>query len=385
MLKIQKQTSQTHKALVWQKEELFFEHASYFQRVLKEIESAERRVDLEMYMFEPEGLGQTILDALIEAAHRGVHVRILIDAIGSPNWSNTLIQLVQKNGLEIRIYHPIRRALQLLMTLRWVGALSNLNRRDHRKMILIDQTCAYVGSMNIASQHGDWRETGIRVEGGDTPALDNAFERVWQRAWLPYVSNQTIRRVRGWWQRNLRPHSQLVKTNDTHAKRRQFNRERVHRIQQATQRVWITSAYFVPSPTILAALSGAASRGCEVQLLLPQTSDVPIVKWLGELYYHTLLNVGIQIHEYTPSMMHAKTLMIDDWFVLGTCNLNQRSLYRDLELDLVVISAESKQQLTNQFMADLQQSETISLAQLDSRPWIRQIGGRLAWLLKSWM
>lgn len=369
----------------WDQEELFFDHASYFDCIRQSIAQATQQVDLEMYIFEPTGLGHQILQDLAAASQRGVQVRILIDGIGSPNWSTSLLKDLAAQQIEVRVFHPIRRAFQMLLTLRWLGAISRLNRRDHRKMVLVDRQMAFVGSMNIALQHVDWRETGVRVKGSGLTTLETSFERIWSRSWAPGQPKHRLQRLQSWLKRPRPPSSDLVKTNHSRGLRRAFNRERIGRIESAKQRVWMTSAYFVPAPPLLWALLNAAKQGCDVQLLLPRKSDVPIVKWLGELYYHTLLTVGIQIHEYTPSMMHAKSLMIDDWFILGTCNLNHRSLYRDLELDVVMTQPETQQALEQRFHQDLQQSKTITLNDLSQRAWIHRIGGRVAWMLKSWM
>ena len=369
---------------VWRSEKLFFNQRDYFEKVLLEITHARHRIDLEMYIFEPSGLGQHILQALMLASQRGVSVRIVIDGIGSLNWPTELFRQLKRSGIAVRVYHPLGRTLEMLLTLRWQTALSRANRRDHRKMILIDDTCAFVGSMNIAPQHSEWRETGVRVEGDGLADLCHTFERTWVRASGSRRVGESLQRIRGWMRRQNGFDHGLVKTNHSRALRKTYNHERVDRIEAAHSRVWMTSAYFVPSPPLLLALLNAAEQGCDVRLLLPRKSDVAIVKWLGELYYQTLIQAGIQVYEYTPAMMHAKTLMVDDWVTIGSCNLNHRSLYHDLELDLVITGEATKQALAEQFQNDLRRSEKITAETLGSRPWIERVGGRLAWITKSW-
>ena len=173
--------------------------------------------------------------------------------------------------------------------------------------------------------------------------------------------------------------SAAVRTNVTRALRVTHNSQLVSAIEKARQRVWITTAYFVPSPVIVSALLKATRNGCDVKLLLPGKSDINLVSYVSRMFYRRLMRAGVQIYEYQPAVLHAKTLLIDNWMSVGTTNLNHRSFYHDLEVDVVLQQPQSLALLAGQFADDLSKSQRVTDDNLHRRSWIEKLGGRLVY------
>ncbi|GAH09354.1 unnamed protein product, partial [marine sediment metagenome] len=152
------------------------------------------------------------------------------------------------------------------------------------------------------------------------------------------------------------------------------------------QRIWITNAYFVPDNVLLKRLRDAANNGIDVRILLPKKSDVMVMPWASSTFYYRLLKSGVKIFEYLPSMLHAKSLIIDNWALIGSSNLNHRSLLHDLEADIMLKSTESIKQLESDFLNDLTQSREV---ELDSwhiiRPLRQRLVGRMVLYMKYWI
>ena len=160
-------------------ETLFLEGGDFFQQLIEDIHQAQHTIDLEMYIFNHDPIGQKIRDALIAAAERGIQVRILIDGVGSPSWSRHMAKKLEQVGVQTRIFHPLpwgiwqwsRSFIRVPWLLKGIYLLLKINSRNHRKTCIIDQRIAFVGSMNISTCHlsteegGDgWRDTSIRLE-----------------------------------------------------------------------------------------------------------------------------------------------------------------------------------------------------------------------------
>ena len=373
---------------MWQEEKVYFNPEAYYSAVLHHIDTATSSVDVEMYIFERDRLGKMLLASLARAAARGVVVRLIIDGVGSSGWRLANLRAMAKRQVPIRIYNPAPRPFSLMFFRSWsnparaIQFLLDINRRNHKKLILIDGVYAFVGSMNVSDEHSNWRETSVMVRGDDVAELGVHFEMSWSHSWNPDLPN--LRRVRKRSVLRSRPLS-LVRTNITRKKRSRHIGELGARIRLARERVWLTSAYFVPSPRLLRNLVLVANTGVDVRLLLPRKSDVRIVRWVSMLFYFPLIRAGIVIYEYLPSMLHAKTVLVDDWATIGTSNLNHRSLYHDLEVDVVLKSSDSIEKLARQFESDQENSDRVTEDWLESRPVLTRAAGYLGSLIRWWL
>lgn len=373
------------------KETIFLNGSDYFAALLQDITTARKSIDLETYIFNNDSLGQMVVDTLVQAAQRGVKVRILVDGAGCPGWGTQLMKKVEAAGIETRVFHPFPWRLwqwsrAFTRSSRWIRFLYfifKINTRNHRKTCLIDKKIVYVGSVNISKCHlskeeggDDWRDTGIRLLKVNTTDLQNAFLAAWNHTPMQ-------ERIHGLFEQiNKNPTFRL---NNTRHRRRVLYKNLLRRLSRCKKRVWITNAYFVPDNFLLKKLIDLANTGVDVRILLPQKSDVLIMPWASCAFYQRLLKSGVRIFEYLPSMLHAKSLILDDWFILGSSNLNHRSLLHDLEIDVTIQSPQIKHILEQQFLTDLEQANEIKLVDWSKIPLLKKFIGRVLLYAKYWI
>lgn len=372
-------------------EDIFYEGGSFYTQLQKDINNAKKSIDLEVYMFNYDIVGRRFCDTLIAAALRGVNVRILVDSAGSPLWGGNIAKKMENAGVETRIFHPLpwrlwqwsRSVIKLPWILKASYLLLKINSRNHRKACTIDDKVAYVGSMNISTCHlnknegGDsWRDMAIRLENVDINPLKEAFDLAWENRVIHERIRDIFRHV------NTNP---IFRLNHTWHRRRILHRNLLRRISKTKERIWITNAYFVPDNFLLKKIKDAARNNIDVRILLPHKSDFFIMTWASSQFYFSLLKAGARIFEYQPSMLHAKTLILDNWVTIGSSNLNHRSLLHDLEVDVNVRLKETKQKVTQQFLEDLKHAKEIDLKNWNKRPVHQRLVGRLALYLKFWI
>lgn len=362
----------------WDEERLYFDGDVFFAELIQAIDSARIAVELETYIFDSDAIGEKIENALERATSRGIKTRLLVDGIGSLTWINSRLERLAKTGVEIRVFHPVH---YFPFSRTW-SRLSRLNRRTHRKMCLIDDSTALVGSLNISASHSfmtrgqdSWHDTATRVSGAGVKDLKMAFEYAWRRSRLPDGSRhwiESLQLIATW-----RLRSQLVRLNFTSRIRRRNFRAFIKKIRSARSRIYITNAYLSPSRPVISALNRAARRGVDVRILVPRKSDVFFMPWVATSYYPRFLKSGVRIYEFLPRFLHAKSVIIDDWATVGTSNLNRRSLLHDLEVDVVLSHPASIEELKNKFEENLSSAEEIRRARGGLTAWL----GRLVTLL----
>ena len=364
-------------------EQLFDGGDNFFRHLLKDFAEAQHSIDIEVYIFQLDSLGDQVLDALLAAIRRGVKVRLLMDGIGSWLHANTISKRLEQAGAVVRIYHPLpwqlthyRRALRRGGPVdKALYFLRKMNRRDHRKMIVIDGTILWSGSLNIAAVHlsherggANWHDYGLRLTGTLAAELQNDFAALWERRKFSPVKHP----IRRYWH------------NLTRWSRRRKNLQLVNRIRRARQRVWVMSAYFAPSARVVRALKSSARRGIDVRILVPARSDIHFFPLLTATYYKDLLNAGVRVFEYLPEVLHAKLLIIDEQHILGSTNFNHRSYLHDLELDLFLQLDESKAQLRAWFERDMEYAREVTAGGSGSRV-LNLLLGAIARSLRYWM
>jgi cardiolipin synthase len=176
-----------------------------------------------------------------------------------------------------------------------------------------------------------------------------------------------------------------VRTNLTLKDRYSLSRDLKKRIRSAQHRVLLTTAYFLPRRTLLRALVHAAKKGCYVGLCLPQKTDVRILQWASRGLFRELLKSGIKIYEYLPSVMHAKTVVIDEWVTIGSHNWNHRSLNHDLEIEVTLTLQEDLAKMVDQWDRDLLVSESITLEKLNKLGWLSLLLGKFFYWFRYWL
>jgi cardiolipin synthase len=323
------------------------------QAMLEMIRGAQRWIHFENYIIHDDDTGSRFATAWAERARAGVSVRVLYDAFGCRSTSSAFWRELKTYGVDVRPFRPI-----------WTSGPIEAFSRDHRKLLVVDGEKAMTGGMCIgdewAGDPGDgrvcWRDTMVVVCGPAVAALERSFARMWTRAGSPLPEHEAappgveecgpsaVRVVEGY-----PGHSRIYRT--------------VQLLTAAvTERLWITDAYLVAPPPLYAGLVDAARGGVDVRLLLPGTSDIPMVRLFTRTGYRELLHAGARIFEYRGPMLHAKTLVADhEWARVGSSNLNVSSLVGNWELDLVSEQDGLTATLATQFLHDMAQSSEIVL------------------------
>lgn len=316
------------------------------------ITRAERWVHLENYIIRGDRTGQRFAEALMERAQAGVRVRVLYDGLGSVGTSRAFWNRLRKAGVDVRAFHPI---------LSW--RVSEIVSRDHRKLLVVDGAQATLGGLCIGDEWaGDperhrraWRDTVVGIAGPAVPVLDAAFASTWRRAGPDLPPDEQSADPEPCGGSSVRIIQGIPR------------RARVYRAVEllaasAAERLWITDAYLVAPAPLYASLIDAARSGVDVRLLVPGTSDLPVLRYLTRVGYRELLHRGVRIFEFQGPMIHAKTMLVDHrWARVGSTNLNVSSLLTNFELDLLAEGEELCDALASQFRRDLSASREIVL------------------------
>lgn len=385
----------------WDGERLYFKGDDYFKDVLNAIRRAGHSVDFEVYIYKKGILGNRVAAALVRAARRGVKVRLLVDGIGSPDCDSDYGQRLERGGVQFKVYRILPPLFHLF--LRHSGFLlkgraahrlrsfwSRMNRRNHRKLVMVDRNRVWLGGFNVSDQHLEsvvgskaWRDTGLGLSGVRDPVFGLAFNTAWhdkvhRRHW-----RLTRAKLIAWLSRKSSSHS--VQINATRKLRSRFHRDLLGRLGAARRRIWVTTPYFVPALPVLRTLFHAALQGCDVRLVLPEKSDVPLVRLASMAFFPPLLKAGCRIFEYHKSILHAKTLLVDDWALVGSSNFNHRSFLFDLEVDVALQRAGSLRSMERQYGSDFKQSREIQFSDLKVRPHWDRFLTRLFFHLRHWI
>ena len=343
--------------------ELLRDGHEYFPRMLEAIARAQRCVLLEIYLFESGTVANRFIDAFAQAARRGVTVKVLIDDFGASGLAHADRERLREAGVEVVYYNPLR----------YHKLLANAFR-DHRKLLIVDGEIAFVSGTGLTDEFDDprhpersWRETAVHVTGPVLADWQSLFEHVWnQHAAAPLTLPAVP--VREWADGMLGrvvPASSLTVQD--------IRRSLFRRVRNAERRVWLATAYFVPSRKLLRALQRAARQGADVRLLLPGPhTDHPAIRHAGRRFYARLLRYGVRIFEYQPRFLHTKTLLCDLWVSIGSSNFDRWNLRWNLEANQEVDDQRFADAVAAMFAADFSESIEIDLGR-----WRRRWFGRL--------
>ncbi len=347
-----------------------------YAAMLNAIRTAQVNITFETFVFR-DGVGATFVEALAAAARRGVQVHMLLDWLGSRTMEPQLLQAARAAGCELHLYHPPS----------WYH-LGRLNNRTHRKLLVIDGRLGFTGGVGMGVEWADgsfglppWRETHFRAEGPVVAQMQAVFVDNWIKA--------TGRVLHG-----AEYFPRLAPCGDMDAQ--MFGSspvggsESMHlmvllALTAAKTSIDIQNAYFVPDKLTVEALCSAARRGVRVRIVVPgRYTDARVGRWAAQGLYGALLAAGIQIHEYQPTMMHCKVLVIDGlWTSVGSANFDDRSFRLNDEANLNVFSEELAREQTRLIDADIAKSRRMVLRRWRSRRLGRRINERLALLLRS--
>ncbi len=382
-------------------EKIYSSGDQYFADILGSIDQAQTEIIVEFYIYAADELGSIFDEALIRAAQRKVQVRVLVDGIGSQEWIEKRHSALVRQGVLVRVYHPVffthfldeKSSPSLAKSWAFLRklnlAFSHLNRRNHRKIVLIDRKKLFAGSLNISEHHSQlikkeeaWLDLGVEIGGGeDIATVLRAHERAWTLS--RYDINSLKERVRihlPILKKGFQIHQVVL--NDTPHKRKWALKRFREQLRQSQEKIWIINPYIAPARGILRELKAAAKRGVDVRLLVSKKSDVFFMPWVAAAYYRPLSKSGVKIFEFPQRFVHAKSMIIDTTCVIGSSNLNQRSLLHDLELDVVLRKNENKFALNHLYQQIM--SASLEIDQNQGR-WKSYLGRLILFFVKYWI
>lgn len=373
---------------------LYSESQPLIDAMIADILAARTRVWKETYIFMDDTAGRAVADALCDRARAGLDVRLMIDGFGSFSTPTALLARMEEAGVKVHVFHALS---QVIRGPRWLQAF---NQRNHRKLMVVDERIAYFGGMNVVDQSGiqnaadakaksvpssaGWRDVHARMVGPRTAEIAAIMERLWRRVHHEKRGKAPRWRV-----------PKFAKTPDDSFyffdSRPTFGDRRPHRVlvplmRQARQEITLLMAYFLPIGRVLRAMVKARRRGVRVRVVVPEVSDVPLVEWATRHFYEYLLRRGIHIYERRDRMLHSKAMLVDDrWSVIGSCNLDARSLRINLEFFAVIQSRPLAALLDEICREEIAESHRVTIAMARGRNCWRRWLDRLAWNLRKWL
>jgi cardiolipin synthase A/B len=338
-----------------------------FASMLKAIGQAQRSITFETYIYWSETIGREFADALVARARAGVRVHVLLDWVGSAKMEQRYLDEMKQAGVEVERYHKPN----------WSG-LFRMNNRTHRKVLVVDGQIGFTGGVGIADQwRGDaqdsdhWRDTHFRVEGPVVAQMQSVFMDNWIKAtgrvlhgelYFPALTSRGEQSA------------QMFSSSPTGGS------ESMHlmylmALTAATRSIHLSNAYFVPDELAVKALVAAAQRGVKVQIITPGGDiDSEVVRRASCARWGPLLEAGVLIAEYQPTMFHCKVLVVDELLVsVGSTNFDNRSFRLNDEANLNVLGAPFARQQVEIFQRDLQRSRPITLQAWQQRPWQEKV------------
>ncbi|MEK4509325.1 cardiolipin synthase [Paenibacillus anaericanus] len=346
-----------------------------YAAMIAAMEAAKDHIHMEFYIFRSDVIGTRFQEVMIRKAREGVKVRMICDGLGSYNLKHYFIKQLEEAGIEIHLFLPP-----------WIAILDRrVNYRNHRKILVVDGTVGFVGGLNVgdeylglASKLGYWRDTHLQMNGDAVYFLQNTFLADWQLAsgekvYDPklYPEHQCVRNERA---------QVLTSGPDQHWDAIQ---ELIFgAIAAAKQRIWITSPYFIPDPSIRTALKVAAVSGVEVIIIIPYHSDSWLVHLASLSYVEELLQVGVKFYQYTQGFIHAKVMIVDDLMAtVGTANMDMRSFFYNFEMIAILFDAVPIEKLVWDFQNDLTECRPITSREFSRRRRLQKGAEMLARLL----
>lgn len=330
-----------------------FQHdpAAAYDVMLEAIDSARSWIHFDNYIIRDDRTGERFASALAARARDGVAVRLLSDWLGSFGTSRRFWRRLRAAGVEVRLFNPPQ-----------LGLLANLSR-NHRKLVVADGRVAVTGGICIGDEWvGDaargalpWRDSSVRIEGPAAAALDRAFARVWAACGPALPEGELAGEVEAAGEAEVR-------VLEGEPRRSRLGRVVVLNLASASRRVWITDAYLVAPAALAEALADAARDGVDVRILVPGSSDLPLIRNLTRIGYRPLLAAGVRIFEWSGPMLHAKTSVADGrWVRIGSTNLNWSSLLGNWELDVIIEHPDAAAEMERVFRRDLARSAEVQL------------------------
>jgi len=343
-----------------------------FERLIEELKNAKRYIFLEYFIIDKGIMWDTILDILVEKVKQGVDVRLIYDDVGCIfNLPHDYDKQLRKMGIKCCVFNPFKPVLSL-----------HLNHRDHRKMAIIDGVIAFTGGINLADEYnnayerfGYWKDSAIMIKGEAVWTFTVMFLTLWNyiekseedyNQFRPEVTSCLPQESAGY----VQPFGDSPLDDEPVGETVYLNL-----ISKAKDYIYITTPYLILDNKMTNALITAAKQNIDVRIATPHIPDKWYVHCVTRANYDLLVENGVKIYEYTPGFLHAKSFIVDDKYaVVGSINLDYRSLYLHFECGVWLYKTDSVLQIKKDFMNILEQCQQITLEDCRSVEWYRRLG-----------
>lgn len=357
--------------------ELLVNGDQIFPAMLSAIEAADESINLLTFIYWEGDIAREFAIALSVAARRGVEVRVVLDAVGANVMDRALVEQMREAGVEVAWFNPIR----------WYR-LGRFNHRTHRKVLVVDGQLGFTGGVGVAAEWtGDaqdsthWRDDHFRFEGPVVRYLQGAFAENWRQATGEVLSGSGV-------------FPELAPAGDV--KVAVINTGPVGATSEigltywlmfhgARERIYVSTPYFAPDPDLEIGLHDAARRGLDVRLLVPNRhQDSRLIRYASQTWYGDLLEAGVRIFEYQPTMLHVKTVSVDrEWAIVGSANFDNRSFIINFEISVAVFDAGFVNELDQTFEQDLLQAREVTLEEVEGWSLLARTRNQLARMLRE--
>ena len=340
-----------------------------FEALLKELKKAKKFIFLEYFIIQEGKMFNSILEILEEKAKQGVDVRLIYDDVGCivtlpHNYKNTL----EAKGIKCRVFNPIKPFFT-----------RRLNNRDHRKIVVIDGDVGFTGGINLADEyineyekHGYWKDAGIMLKGDAVWNLTVMFLSMWD-----YIDNKEEDYIKFKPSKNKYYNSKgYVQPFDDSPLINEPIGETVYLnlINKAKDYIYINTPYLIIDNEMATALKIAAKSGVDIKIVTPYIPDKKFVHAVTKSYYESFIKDGIEIYEFTPGFMHAKTFVVDDEYgVVGSINLDFRSLYLHYECGVWLYKTESIKSMKDDYLETLKRCHKVTMEECKNTSSIRKV------------
>lgn len=349
--------------------------AQFFPAMLDAIRAARASVNMEMFIFNKGQIATEFAQVLAAKAQEGVEVRLLLDDWGSH--PKELEQLMTNAGVKLNWYKPVR-----------IYSIYKVSNRTHRKILTIDGQVGFTGGVGIddrwmgnASNPKEWRETMVRVEGPVVAQLQSIFTEDWV-----HTTGEVLHGEKQF--PRTPPAGELLAQAIASSRGDASSMAKLlyyMAIQAARKSIWIENAYFVPDRQIRRGLVHAVERGVDVRVLVPGPHiDIPIVRMASQFYYGELLDGGVKMYEYQPTMIHNKVMVVDGiWTTIGSINFVNRSMKKNAEANVAIYDRGFAEIAEKSILADLEKSQLFTKQMWKKRGGLARLGELVFWLFSE--
>jgi cardiolipin synthase len=350
-----------------------------FEAIFEAIKTASHHIHLEYYILEDDKIGNQLKELLIKKSNEGVEVRIIVDDVGSWGLGKRFLSELRQNGIEIYSF----------MEVRFPRLTSQVNYRNHRKIVVVDGKIGFTGGINFADRYlkgvkeiGPWRDTHLQIEGDAVNCLQVVFAADWY-----FVVHENLSGKKYFPQLSESPGTPVqISASGPDSDWDSIGQSFFTAIAGAKNKVYIASPYLMPPLEIIYALKTAALSNVDVRILMPEKSDSIIPHWSSFSYIEELLEAGVRVFFYQNGFIHSKYIIVDEVFsTVGTTNLDFRSLETNFEVNAFIYDEKFTAELEKQFKADLQKSRELKLDEWRQRKWHFKLRESLAHLVSPLM